>query len=152
MRIFFIGILACLWFSSTPAISQESLGYDAALAEKLSADEYGMKKYFLAFLKAGPNRDHDPETAKQLMRGHLDNISRLAETGKLIFAGPFLDDFEVRGIYIFDVPTMEEAIELTETDPAIQAGRLSLEMHPFYGSAALQLVNEWHKKVQKSGF
>lgn len=134
------------------SINAQTETYDPALAEKLSADEYGMKQYFLAFLKAGPNRDQDPETAKKLMAAHLDNIGKMAESGKLIFAGPFMDNFDIKGIYIFNVPTIEEATALTETDPAIQAGRLSLEIHPFYGSAALQMVNEWHKKVQKTNF
>ena len=65
-------------------------------------------------------------------------------------AGPFLDNGDLRGIYIFDVKTIEEAKELTETDPAIQAGSLVLELKPWYGSAGLMQVNEIHKKIQKT--
>lgn len=125
-------------------------GYDAELAAKLGADEYGMKSYVIAFLKSGPNRNQDSLQAAVIQRAHLDNINRMAEEGKLVVAGPFLDDGEVRGIYIFNVATVEEAKALTNTDPAIQSGRLIMELHPWYGSAALMEVNQLHKKLSKT--
>lgn len=64
-------------------------------------------------------------------------------------AGPFMDDGDIRGIYIFNVKTIEEAQALTETDPAIKAGRLIMELHPWYGSAALMQINQLHKKIAK---
>jgi uncharacterized protein YciI len=82
----------------------------------------------------------------------MKNIGRMADMGKLILAGPFMDNGEVRGIYVFNVATVEEARELTASDPAIQAGRLVMELHPWYGSAALLLVNGLHNKVAKKGF
>ena len=121
--------------------------FDAALAQKLGADKYGMKQYVMAFLKAGPNRDQDSTTAANLQRAHLDNINRLAEKGKLVLAGPFMDSGDIRGIYIFNVKTTDEAKKLTETDPAIKAGRLIMELHPWYGSAALMEINNLHKKL-----
>lgn len=113
------------------------------------ADEYGMKQYILAFLKRGPNRDQDSATAARIQREHLDNIGRMAENGTLILAGPFLDDGDIRGIYIFNVKTIEEAEKLTATDPAINTGRLVMELHPWYGSAALLEVNNLHNKISK---
>lgn len=129
------------------AKEKESTGFDAELASKLDADKYGMKRYVIAYLKTGPNRSQTQEEANELQRAHLDNIGRLAEEGKLVLAGPFLDDGDVRGIYIFNVASLEEAAELTASDPAIQAGSLEMELHPWYGSAALQLLNDWHHKV-----
>lgn len=123
--------------------------YDSNLAKKLNADDYGMKKYVIAFLKSGPNRDMDSVTAAKIQRAHLDNINKMAEEGKLVLAGPFLDDGEIRGIYIFNVETLEEAEELTNTDPAIKEGRLIMELHPWYGSASVQQINELHKKISK---
>ena len=79
----------------------------------------------------------------------MQNIIRMATEGTLVLAGPFLDQGEVRGIYIFNVATVAEAEALTNTDPAIQAGRLVMELHPWYGSAALMEVNQLHKRVQK---
>ncbi len=151
-----IGILFCLIIACQPQEKPEittpevpTNGFDAALAKKLGADDYGMHKYVMAFLKAGPNRDQDSLEAERLQRAHMDNINRLAEEGKLVVAGPFMDDGEFRGIYVFDVETIEEAKALTETDPAIKAGRLVMELHPWYCSAALMQVNEVHKRITK---
>lgn len=127
----------------------EVSGYDSLLAKETGADAYGMRRYVMAFLKAGPNRDQDSTEAVHLQRAHLDNITRMAEEGKLVMAGPFFDDWGVKGIYIFAVETIEEAEELTKTDPAIQAGRLEMELHPWYGSAALIKMGELHKKLAK---
>ncbi len=133
-------------FLETSAPGEVS-AFDEKLAEELGADNYGMKTWVLALLKAGPNRDYDRETALEIQRGHMANINRLADEGKLILAGPFLTSGELRGIFLFDVETVEEARELTETDPAIQAGSLVMELHPWYGSAALLKVPEIHKRI-----
>lgn len=127
----------------------EDSSYDSLLAKKLGSDDYGMKAYVMAFLKKGPNRDLDSAATAQLQEAHLKNIFRMADEGKLVIAGPFLDDTEIRGIYIFDVPTVEEAQKLTATDPAIKAGSLVMELHPWYGSAALPLLVPIHKKLEK---
>lgn len=124
-------------------------GYDSLLAQRLGADEYGMRQYVMAFLKVGPNRPEDPKEAQALQKKHLENIGRLAEEGKLVVAGPFLDDGALKGIYIFNVKTVEEAELLTKTDPAIQSGSLVMELHPWYGSAALVDVNTIHNKIKK---
>jgi uncharacterized protein len=128
---------------------QAQSGYDAALAAKLKADDMGMRTYVMALLKAGPNRNRPPEEAQRLQAAHRANINRLAAEGKLVLAGPFGDDGVLRGIYIFDVPTVAEAEALTKTDPAIQAGQLAMELHPWYGSAAVMMINEVHAKIQK---
>ena len=78
------------------------------------------------------------------------SLNRLAAEGKLVLAGPFADDGLLRGIYIFDVPTVAEAEALTNSDPAIKAGQLVMELHPWYGSAALLMVNEVHARIEKT--
>ena len=122
----------------------ESINY----LEKWGADEYGMRKYVMAFLKNGPNRDQDSTTAAEIQAAHLANIERMAEEGKLVVAGPFMDKTEIKGIYIFAVESMEEAEALTNTDPAVQAGRLEMELHPWYGSAALMELYDLHKLAE----
>ncbi len=131
-----------------PGVTDQDI-FNSQLAEELGADNYGMKRYVLAVLKAGPHRTQNPEEAAELQRGHMENINRLADEGYLVLAGPFLDDGEMRGIFLFDVATVEEARELAETDPAVQAGRLLLEYHPWYGSAAILKVNEIHRQISK---
>ena len=75
----------------------------------------------------------------------------MADDGVLVLAGPFLEDTELRGIYIFNVETIEEAKKLTETDPLIQSGGLVMELHTWYGSAAIQTIGKIHKTIQKKG-
>lgn len=130
-------------------INQSSIVYDSAFAAKFGGDEYGMKQYVMAFLKSGPNRSQDSVTAANLQKAHLENIIRMAEEGKLVLAGPFLDDGDVRGIYVFDVKTVEEARALTETDPAVKAGRLVMDLHPWYGPAVLPVITPLHKRLEK---
>ncbi len=105
-----------------------------------------MKSYVIVFLKKGPNRSSDSTTRAQLQAAHMANIGKLADAGKLIMAGPMMDDGDIRGIYLFDVRTLDEAKALTETDPAVQAGSLIMEMHPWFSSAALMEIPLLHKK------
>ena len=136
-------------FSQKDARESSKPAYDSALATKLGADKYGMKKYVMAFLKSGKTKISDSTEAAKIQMAHLKNITRLASEGKLIVAGPFLDNQNVRGIFIFNVESIEEAKRLTETDPAIKAGVLEMELRPWYGSAALIEAAKLHKKVGK---
>lgn len=112
--------------------------YDNALAQKLGADENGMKKYVLVILKTGTNTTSDKKIAGELFKGHMDNINRLVEQGKLIVAGPFgKNDKTYRGIFILDVKTIAEARELVATDPAVNEKLLDVELYEWYGGAAL---------------
>jgi uncharacterized protein YciI len=128
--------------------------YDAELAKKVGADQMGMRKYVLAFLKTGPkDAEVQGEARKALFKGHFDNMTRLAAEGKLAVAGPFSDpDKKFRGLFILAVETVEEAKALAETDPTVKAGVLIVEYVPWYGSAALMLNNELHEKVAEKSF
>lgn len=149
-------LIVCTSCTSSTSSSMEEVAtvetYDSVLANRLGADEYGMHQYVMAFLKKGSNRSLDSAEAMNLQLAHLDNIRKMANEGKLVLAGPFLDTGEIRGIYIFDVTTIEEAEALTNTDPAIKAGSLVMELKPWYGSAALMELNERHKRVTKTHF
>lgn len=144
-------LLPCLLLAlSVPALhAQTAPAYDSLLARHLGADKIGMKVYVMAFLKKGSNRSQDSTEAARLQAAHMANIQRMAEEGSLVLAGPFMDDGDLRGIYVFNVSTVDSARALTETDPAIKAGRLAMELHPWYGSAALQEVTRIHAMLQK---
>ena len=85
---------------------------------------------YLAFLTRGPKwtPERTPQT-EEIQKAHLANINRLAQTGKLVVAGPFGDNGQLRGIFVFKVSSLEEAKELAATDPAVKAGRLALDVH-----------------------
>ena len=123
--------------------------YDSVKAVAYGADDYGMKKYVMAFLKKGPNKSAGAEERSRLQKAHLKNITRLAEEGKLVLAGPFFGDGDLRGIYIFNVDNIAQAEALTNSDPSIQAGVLTMELKEWYGSAALMAVNDMHRSISK---
>lgn len=125
--------------------------YDSELAKKTGADDYGMKSYIFVILKTGPNTPTEPTFVTNAFRGHMDNINRLVAEKKLIVAGPFgKNDKTYRGLFILDnIATLEEARELLQTDPAIKAGLLDVELFNWYGSAALAEYLKYSDRVWK---
>jgi len=98
------------------------------------AGSMGMAVYFIFLLRKGPtwSPDSTPEI-QALQKAHLANYRRLAEAGKLVVTGPFLDSFavsgEMRGIGVLNVASLIEAQELIGADPMVKAGRLIFELH-----------------------
>jgi len=93
-----------------------------------------MNTVYFGFLKKGPNRkegDGDSPEVQDLQKAHIANIIRLADMKKLIVAGPFGDDGLFRGIFVFRVTSLQEAQELSATDPMIKIHRLEIELHPW---------------------
>ena len=155
-KITLLFIVAFVLFGVSSSLAQTEQNsskpnYDMALAKKLGADEYGMKFYVFVILKTGSkDADFKGKERDDLFAGHLANIGRLADAGKLALAGPFgKNDKGFRGLFIFNVASVEEAQKLVETDPAVKSGILNADMTPWYGTAALMQVNETHKKIAK---
>ena len=124
--------------------------FDQALATKLGADDYGMKMYTLVLLKTGTATVTNKQIRDSLFMGHMKNIGRLVEEGKLVVAGPTgKNDKNYRGIFILNVGKIEDAQALVNTDPAVQAKLLDAEFLPWYGSAALPEYLPYHEKVEK---
>src|ERR1700753_3354593 len=141
IALFSAGLSNCFAQSAKPQ-------YNAQLAQKLGADEYGMKQYVMVFLKAGPTKITDSAKRTKLQKAHLQNILKLADEGKLGGAGPFMDDQPIEGIFILNVPTVLEAKAIADTDPAVKAGTLIMELHPWYGSAALLTTLQIYKNIR----
>ena len=125
--------------------------YDKTLAEKLGSDEYGMKSYYLVILKTGTNKTTDKDLINESFTGHMANINKLVEEGKLIVAGPFgKNENNYRGIFILNnLKSIEEAKELLNTDLAIKNGLLDFEIFTWYGSAALPEYLPFSDKIWK---
>lgn len=96
--------------------------------------EYTIKQYYFVMLTKGARRDEIKDTAiiNKLQAGHMANMERLSKEGKLMLAGPFGDDGNWRGVFVFDAESEEEVKSMLATDPAINAGRLDYEIHPWY--------------------
>ena len=98
-----------------------------------------MAQYFVGLIYRGETWTPEVTTeTMEIQKAHLGNIRKLAETGQMVLAGPFGDDGKLRGLFFFDVDTMEEARRLADSDPAVQAARLRVELHPWWGTTALR--------------
>ena len=73
--------------------------------------------------------DLPEEELDRIQDAHLANQARLGDEGYVIAAGPFRDqdDERLRGIAVLNCDP-EKARELYASDPAIQAGRLGVEV------------------------
>ena len=99
---------------------------------KTASQPVTMTIAYLGFLTRGPKWTPEKTPATEaLQTAHLANINKLAEMKKLVVAGPFGDNGTLRGIFVFKVGSLEEAKQLAETDPSVQAGRLAISMHPW---------------------
>ena len=99
-----------------------------------------MTTYYVGFLYRGPKwSPEDTPERRAIQEGHLANIQRLADEGKLLLAGPFTDDGELRGMFVFQVASLEEAKALCDSDPAVKAGRLRVELHPWYSARGINV-------------
>jgi uncharacterized protein YciI len=74
-----------------------------------------------------PELDEDAATA--LQDAHLAHLAELHEAGDLLAAGP-LSDERLRGLLLLSVDP-ERAHELAEADPAVRAGRFSVQLIPW---------------------
>lgn len=134
-RLFKILILVFCCSLSTISIAQQKDedGYDIFIMEE-DGKSTTMKKYYLCFLKSGPNRDHPKEEADKIQAGHMAHIKKMAAENKLCIAGPAESKSDLRGIFIFNVKSLEEAEALAAEDPAVKAGRLVAEIVPWWGA------------------
>ena len=69
----------------------------------------------------------------------MGHIKEMAAAGKLTLAGPFSDDGNLRGMFVFQVGSMEEAKALCDADPAVRAGRLAAELHPWFSAKGIRI-------------
>jgi uncharacterized protein YciI len=99
---------------------------------KKASSPLRLQTAYLALLTRGEKWTPEKTPAtEELQKAHLANINRLAEMKKLVVAGPFGDNGTLRGIFVFKVDSLEEAKSLAATDPAVKAGRLALDIHPW---------------------
>ena len=113
------------------------------LALPLCAQEFQMRYYVMAILEKGPkwSKESTPEI-KELLKGHMANIGRLAKEKKLILAGPLADAGDAAGIFVFDTASIEEARAWCDSDPAIAAGRFQVKLWKWYSAKGIGIVPE----------
>jgi uncharacterized protein len=90
-----------------------------------------LEPFVLGFLVRGPNPPQKGTGDDDIQKGHLAYMETLYKMGKLAAAGSFLDNTKARGVVIYRVANVEEARNFAAADPAVKAGRLVLEAHPW---------------------
>jgi uncharacterized protein YciI len=107
--------------------------------DEKTQDTILMQQYFIAFLKTGPIRGQNEEETAELQNEHLAHLGRMYDLGYADISGPFGDDGDIRGITIYNVPTRKMADSLAKSDPMVKAGRLEIEIHPWWAGKGLPL-------------
>lgn len=107
--------------------------------DEKTQDTILMQQYFIAFLKKGPIRGQNEEETEDLQKAHLAHLSKMYELGYADISGPFGDDGAIRGITIYNVPTLKMADSLAKADPMVKAGRLAIEVHPWWAAKGFSL-------------
>ncbi|MBD0831129.1 YciI family protein [Aestuariibaculum sediminum] len=107
--------------------------------DEKTQDTILMQQYFVAFLKSGPIRSQNEEEAELLQEAHLGHLTKMYELGYADISGPFGDDGDIRGLTIYNVPTQKMADSLANADPMVKAGRLVVEIHPWWAAKGFPL-------------
>ena len=96
------------------------------------AAEEKMTTVYLVLLKKGPAWTPEATAATQeIQKGHMANIQKMWDAKKLIVAGP-IEDTELRGIFVIQAASVDEAKSLAAEDPAVKAGRLTASVYPWW--------------------
>lgn len=104
-----------------------------------NGDTIIMQEYYMAFLNRGPNRNQSKAEADSLQTLHMAHLGRMYKEGFADISGPFGDDQDTRGITIYNVPTLRMADSLANLDPMVKAGRLVIEIRPWWAGKGYPL-------------
>lgn len=109
-----------------------SMAMGVAAPLPAGAAEGDMTTVYLVLLKKGPKWSAEKtDSSKAIQEAHMANIRRMWEEKKLIIAGP-TEDPDLRGIFVLQAASVEEARSLAATDPAVKAGRLTVTVYPWW--------------------
>ena len=101
--------------------------------------KYEMDNYVVCILRRGPSTSQSKEEAAKIQEGHMAHIRHMASIGKVVVAGPFTgNNADARGMFIFKA-SLDEAKALTAEDPAVKAGRLVMDLYPWYAGKGLKV-------------
>ncbi len=118
----------------------EQKGYKTfEYVDESSQDTILMQQYFIVFLKRGTTHSATEAERDSLQALHLAHLSRMYTEGHADISGPFGDDGEIRGITIYNTPTLAMADSLAHLDPMVQSGRLQIEVHPWWAAKGYPL-------------
>ena len=94
-----------------------------------------LEAYELVLLRRPENAPaYDDAELERIQREHLAHHARLRESGHVVTNGPVTDqrDPALRGLTFYRTGSLEEARRLAEADPAVLAGRLTVDIMTWY--------------------
>lgn len=94
-----------------------------------------LEAFELVLLRRPENAPDLPEeTLERIQREHLDFHEKLRAAGHVVTNGPVTDQPEasLRGLAFYRTGSLERARQLAEDDPAVRAGRLTVEIMMWY--------------------
>ena len=127
------------WADSDPAVKAGRLAAELhgpwqidPSAIHAPAEPPGMERYTLVLMKRGEHWNPGAQEFMEVIRRHHAFVQQMTEQGNLAIAGPFplSDPGELRGVTIFRLNESQTA-KLTQEDPAVKAGILKPELHPW---------------------
>ncbi|PKD43186.1 YciI family protein [Rhodohalobacter barkolensis] len=127
-----LGLTLAATVMTAEAQQTDSTAVPETFVYEWAGEEMTMQKYFIVFLKSGPERSQNPEEAARLQQQHLEYLGNLYEKGIINLNGPTGDESDIRGFSVYSVATIEEAEKLASEDPMVKAGRLEVEVHPWW--------------------
>ena len=93
-----------------------------------------MVRLQLVLLKAGPKATNEVTAeTRPLQTAHLGSIFRALASGELAIGGPFTDGGDLWGVLVYRGDSTFAHRRALE-DPAVKAGHLTVEMHPWYAA------------------
>ena len=126
-------VLAALAASGASPSPEASLQPDPDLTLEPALDaSSGTTTLYVALLIKGPRwTEEDTAARRELRLRRRRHLRSLKDAGYLIAAGPVPGRGEVRGILLLRASSLTAAHVLIAQDPAVLAGRLAVEVHPW---------------------
>jgi uncharacterized protein len=94
-----------------------------------------LEAFELVLLRTPENAPaYDEAELARIQAEHLAHHARLRESGQVVTNGPVRDqpDPSLRGLTFYRTGSLEHARQLAEADPAVRAGRLTIEIMTWY--------------------
>jgi uncharacterized protein YciI len=93
-----------------------------------------MVTFYLCLLMAPQGPAKSPADPAQLQLDHLSHLKQVMAGGKGVIAGPIAGQGRLRGILVLRVGSIAEARAIADSDPAVKAGQLAIEIHPWFAA------------------
>jgi len=110
-----------------------------------------MKVYQMVFLRKGTNTI-PTQSDDKMQLVHLNGLNHLNLTGTNVLFGPFMDDTELRGIVVLDVPDAAAARTALADDPYVTAGYLTVDVKPWLSETNVYALPELPHTQEKLVF